>query len=146
MPSETRSLKPPSMWDEMSERLGLQRLRRSGRGCPMRSFSPFVNRAVTAQPSARPIHPTFHSHSFLFKVGELNESFWPDGPGTNTRLTIAMMIAGAMRDTTNNTGVDTFCFSTYGKLILGSTREKGLWFGSTWESAAAMAAMMLVLH
>ena len=55
-----------------------------------------------------------------------------------------MMMAGAIIETTNKTTVD-IVFSTNGKLILGSTREKGLWFGSALVIAEPTTAMTLLL-
>jgi hypothetical protein len=48
-----------------------------------------------------------------------------------SRAVITIMTAGAIRATTTRTAVETVSFSVYGKEMLGSVRENGLWFGLT---------------
>ena len=65
------------------------------------------------------------------------------GPGVNTSVTKAVTRAGMTNAMVTRRPVDIFSCSTYGKDMSGSTGEKGLWFGVTFQKPAPTAAMPL---
>jgi hypothetical protein len=56
---------------------------------------------------------------------------------------IKIMTAGAISATTTRTAVETVSCCEYGKEMLGSVKENGLWFGSTLEKPTPITATIL---
>lgn len=79
---------------------------RSGLGFPNRFFIPSVSMKASANESARPSQPVFHSQSFRRQIRAFPAPL-AVGPGTNTITMRKMMIAGATRETMTRTAVDT---------------------------------------
>ena len=85
---------------------------KSGRGLPMTSFKPSVNRKVKAKASARPIHAVFHSHSFSVHICAFVAVFAIVGPGGKMRAMTAVRIAGMISAIVTRTPVEIFSCST----------------------------------
>ena len=110
---------------------------------PNRFFIASVKKKALARAKPRPIHAVFHSQSFRLHTSRFGVSLGTVGPGTKTRHTRAIIMAGAIQDTSTNVAVETFSFTTYGKEMVGSVRENGRWFGEILVNAAPTTIMRL---
>ena len=84
-----------------------------------------MKKKTEASAKARPSQPVFHSQSLLLKIAVLGVPLRTVGPGTKMSDIAKIITAGATRPTTAKTAEDTFSFSTKGKEMSGSVREKG---------------------
>lgn len=84
----------------------MQRAMRSGLAFPNRPFMPSVIMKAIAHESARPIQPVFHSQSLRRQIRAFPEPVVV-GPGTKIMTMKKMMMAGAIKDTTTRTAVET---------------------------------------
>lgn len=92
----------------MRSRSGLHLESRSGLGFPNRFFMPWVIKKAVARERAKPIHPVFHSQSFLLQISAFGVPRSAVGPGTKTRDTNMTMAAGMTRETTTRSHVGIF--------------------------------------
>jgi hypothetical protein len=79
----------------------------------------------------------------LYLQSDDRDTFWSFvAIGISTAMT-RIMTAGATRATTTRTAFETVSCSAYGKEMLGSVKENGLWFGLTLEKPYPITATML---
>lgn len=105
---------------------------------------PCVIMNAVARERARPIHPVFHSQSFLLQINDLGVPLLAVGPGTKIRQTMRMMAAGATSEIITRSHVGIVSWFSNGYDIERSTSEKGRWNGSMYSQPAPTAAIAII--